>query len=145
MKGIFPRACTPEQRDRYCGKSVNGDFQPGILRFHGGYPTDTSWTEDLYQFCVSLRFIRPQAKAWGYTNQACLHRLRTAHFHKETVLVDIVHPQQNWQVKSNDTNNKDAGAFIEISLYQPELRFGISSNKILEDTEWKIIWKSIKP
>jgi hypothetical protein len=43
---------------------------------------------------VSLPFIRPQAKAWGYTYcfaepegyQACLHRLRTAHFHKETVL-----------------------------------------------------------
>ncbi|MDJ0675476.1 MAG: RAMP superfamily protein [Calothrix sp. MO_167.B42] len=99
MKGIFRRACTPEQRDRYCGKSVNGDFQPGILRFHGGYPTDTAWTEDL---------------------------------------VDIVHPQQDWQVKSN---HKDGGAFIQISLSQPELKFGISSNQVLEDTEWETIWQ----
>lgn len=100
MKGIFRRACTKEQRDRYCGKSLpDGDFQPGILRFHGGYPTDTTWTENL---------------------------------------VDIVHPQQNWQVKSS---NKDTGAFIQISLHKPELRFGISSNTPLEDSEWEIIWK----
>ncbi len=99
MKGIFRRACTPEQRDRYCGKSVDGEFQPGILRFHGGYPTDTAWTEDL---------------------------------------VDIVHPQQDWQVKSN---RKEGGAFIQISLSQPELRFGISSNKNLDDTEWETIWQ----
>ncbi|MDF5722365.1 MAG: RAMP superfamily protein [Rhizonema sp. PD37] len=100
MKGIFRRACTKEQREVYCGKSLpDGDFQPGILRFHGGYPTDTTWTENL---------------------------------------VDIVHPQQNWQVKSSQ---KDGGAFIQISLHQPELRFGISSNTSLEDSEWEIIWK----
>jgi len=99
MKGIFRRACTKEQAERYCGKSLpDGDFQPGILRFHGAYPTDTAWTEDL---------------------------------------VDIVHPQQNWQVKSSQ---KDNGAFIQISLYKPELRFSISSHTSLADSEWKIIW-----
>jgi len=99
MKGIFRRACTKEQAERYCGKSLpDGDFQPGILRFHGAYPTDTAWTENL---------------------------------------VDIVHPQQNWQVKSSQ---RDSGAFIQISLHQPELRFGISSNTLLPDSEWKIIW-----
>lgn len=98
MKGIFRRACTPEQAERYCGKSLGGDLQPGILRFHGGYPTDTSWTESL---------------------------------------VDIVHPQQNWQVKSG---NKDSGAFVQISLYKPKLQFGISSIISLEESEWAIIW-----
>lgn len=99
MKGIFRRACTKEQRDLYCGKSLpDGNFQPGILRFHGGYPTDTTWTQDL---------------------------------------VDIVHPQQNWQVKSS---HKDHGAFIQISLHKPELRFSISSNTLLENSEWTIIW-----
>jgi CRISPR-associated protein Cmr6 len=98
MKGIFRRACTKEERDRYCGRSIDGDFQPGILRFHGGYPTDTAWTEDL---------------------------------------VDIVHPQQGWQVKSN---NKEGGAFIQISLHKPELKFGISSNTVLEDAEWETVW-----
>ncbi|MBW4482996.1 MAG: RAMP superfamily protein [Tildeniella torsiva UHER 1998/13D] len=52
MKGVFRAVCravcTPEQTDRYCGKELpGGDFQPGILRFHGGYPTSTDWTEGL--------------------------------------------------------------------------------------------------
>ncbi|MDX2098054.1 MAG: hypothetical protein SFW36_09790 [Leptolyngbyaceae cyanobacterium bins.59] len=99
MKGVFRRACTPEQADRYCGKELPGsDFQPGILRFQGGYPTTTDWTESL---------------------------------------IDIVHPQQDWQVKSN---TKSVGAFTQISLYEPELRFGISSTIPLNDAEWEEIW-----
>ncbi len=100
MKGIFRRACTLEQAQRYCGKDISrGDFQPGILRFHGGYPTDTRWQENL---------------------------------------VDIVHPQQDWQVK---TDNKSSGAFVQISLYKPQLEFGISSTEALTESEWETIWK----
>ena len=99
MKGVFRRACTLEQAERYCGKSLSGgDFEPGVLRFHGGYPTDNSWTKNL---------------------------------------VDIVHPQQGWQVK---TDSKDGGAFVQISLYKPELQFGISSTVPLEFSEWDEIW-----
>ncbi|MEH2011571.1 hypothetical protein [Nostoc sp.] len=84
MKGIFRRACTIiEQAECYCGKDIKGgDFQPGILRFHGGYPTSDTWQENL---------------------------------------VDIVHPQQDWQVKDD---KKSAGAFVQISLCKPELIFG---------------------
>uniref|UniRef100_B8HYU5 RAMP superfamily protein n=1 Tax=Cyanothece sp. (strain PCC 7425 / ATCC 29141) TaxID=395961 RepID=B8HYU5_CYAP4 len=99
MKGMFRRACTPAQADRYCGRPLPGnDWQPGILRFHGGYPIEQNWTEHL---------------------------------------VDIVHPQQSWQVKSND---KEGGAFVQISLYKPILRFGISSTLPLEPSEWDDIW-----
>ncbi|MGD2182157.1 RAMP superfamily protein [Lusitaniella coriacea] len=99
MKGVFRRVCTPQQADRYCGKKLTGgDFEPGILRFHGGYPTDDRWQEGL---------------------------------------VDIVHPQQNWQVKSD---RKDGGAFALISLYKPTLRFGISSTKP-EKTDWEEVWE----
>ncbi len=58
-------------------------------------------------------------------------------------LVDLVHPQQGWQVETTDTTNKPRGesAFALISLYQPELKFGISSNKTLEQAEWDTIWK----
>ena len=46
MKGIFRRACTPEQAAFYCGKPLpNRDWQPGILRFHGGYPINDNWTD----------------------------------------------------------------------------------------------------
>lgn len=97
MKGAFRKACRSMAADKvnyYCGDADN----PGILRFHGGYPTDDSWQEDL---------------------------------------VDIVHPQQDWQVKSN----KSSSAFALISLYQPELRFGISSVDTLSEEEWESIWQ----
>ena len=39
MKGIFRRACTPEQANRYCGQNRGRDgMEPGILRFLGGLP-----------------------------------------------------------------------------------------------------------
>ncbi len=53
-------------------------------------------------------------------------------------LVDIVHPQQSWQVKSND---KEGGAFVQISLYKPTLRFKLSSTETLDETEWDAIWE----
>lgn len=58
-------------------------------------------------------------------------------------LVDLVHPQQGWQVKTNNTRSKPKGesAFALISLYQPELKFGISSNEDLDSSEWQQIWQ----
>jgi CRISPR-associated protein Cmr6 len=48
MKGAFKRACSPEQKERYCGKELEkGDCIPGILRFHGAYPTDAKWRNNL--------------------------------------------------------------------------------------------------
>ena len=48
MKGAFRRACTPAQIDRYCGRKIGkNDCEPGILRFHGGYPVDDSWQDGL--------------------------------------------------------------------------------------------------
>ena len=103
MKGAFLQACrniAPDRVNDYCGDADN----PGCLRFHGGYPVDDSWQEDL---------------------------------------VDLVHPQQGWQVKTNNTRNKPKGesAFALISLYQPELKFGISSNQDLNQDEWSEIWQ----
>ncbi len=97
MKGAFLRACTPEQAKRYCGGKT-ASTQPGILRFHGGYPQDDTW--------------------------------------KQSELVDVIHPQQDWQIKSNASHS----AFLQISLYQPTLLFGISSTVKLDKTEWITIW-----
>ncbi len=48
MKGVFRRACNPAQLGRYCGRETGqNDCEPGILRFHGGYPTDASWQDGL--------------------------------------------------------------------------------------------------
>jgi CRISPR-associated protein Cmr6 len=102
MKGAFRHACTTKaQSDRYCGKKTdNNDYNPGILRFHGGYPIDDSWQDGL---------------------------------------VDIVHPQQSKQVGTEGEGK--GSAFAMISLYQPTLRFGISSTVDLEQAEWDEIWK----
>ncbi len=97
MKGLFRRACTLAQAALYCGHTSGNDFVPGILRFHGGYPVDTGWTEGL---------------------------------------VDIVHPQQSFQVKSDQ---REGGAFIQISLYKPTLEFGISS-QISDSVDWEEVW-----
>ncbi|TYQ30422.1 RAMP superfamily CRISPR-associated protein [Pseudanabaena sp. UWO310] len=60
MKGAFRQACKRLFRDRlgkYCGQEISkGDFSPGILRFHGGYPVDSSWTDGL------VDLIHPQQK-----------------------------------------------------------------------------------
>lgn len=96
MKGIFRRACTPAQALKYCGDK--DDQSPGILRFHGAYPTSTDWQENL---------------------------------------VDIVHPQQDRQVKKEGRSS----AFIQISLDRPELEFGISSVETDEKTDWERVWE----
>jgi CRISPR-associated protein Cmr6 len=97
MKGLFRRGCTKAQAQKYCGRTLKpGDWAPGSLRFQGGYPIDTSWTEGL---------------------------------------VDIVHPQQGWQVEDQ---SKKSSAFAQISLYKPTLRFGISSTDA--ETDWDEVW-----
>ncbi len=55
-------------------------------------------------------------------------------------LVDIVHPQQKWQVTTHDTDDKPRGetGFALISLLQPTIKFGISS--LLPETDWEEIW-----
>jgi len=52
-------------------------------------------------------------------------------------LVDVVHPQEDWQVKKNGSHS----AFIQISLHQPTLVFGISSTVELSEEEWTTIWE----
>ncbi|MBD2327966.1 hypothetical protein H6G21_13865 [Alkalinema sp. FACHB-956] len=46
MKGAFRKACSDQaKRERYCGGEDKDTkrTQPGILRFHGGYPIDDEW------------------------------------------------------------------------------------------------------
>ncbi|MGK7924280.1 MAG: RAMP superfamily CRISPR-associated protein [Spirulina sp.] len=54
-----------------------------------------------------------------------------------SALIDLVHPQQAWQMQGQEAHS----AFLQISLYKPRLRFGISSRKALAAEEWETIWK----
>jgi len=55
-------------------------------------------------------------------------------------LVDIVHPQQKWQVQTANTGEKPGNetGFALISLWEPAIKFGISS--LLPDTDWEEVW-----
>jgi CRISPR-associated protein Cmr6 len=57
-------------------------------------------------------------------------------------LLDLVHPQQGWQLKTLDTTKKPGGesAYAQVSLYKPNLRFVISSPKVLPPEQWQQIW-----
>ena len=104
IKGLFRRACrnscTPEKLMKWCGGQLaNGELQSGLLRFHGTWPSDSSWTEGL---------------------------------------LDVAHPQQNWQVGyENGGERHNANAIV--SLHQPILRIGLSSYKPLDKDEWEEI------
>lgn len=58
-------------------------------------------------------------------------------------LVDLVHPQQGWQVKNQQTNSRTSGesAYALVSLNQPTLRFAISSIKPLSPEQWQEVWR----
>ncbi len=56
---------------------------------------------------------------------------------KKERLVDVVHSQQKRQVMENAVTS----ANVQISLYQCQLKFGISSNKQLGKQEWDEIWQ----
>jgi len=114
MKGAFRKACEQMEKakelpvgtsDLYCGTkpSKNKDensTKPGILRFHGGYPINNGWTENL---------------------------------------IDVVHPQQGWQV--GIPQQESHSAKVLISLYKPNLQFGISSTLDLDKAQWQQIWQ----
>lgn len=57
---------------------------------------------------------------------------------KRDRLVDVVHGQQSYQVIKNSANHT---ANVQISLYQPTFKFGISSKESLSKQEWNKIWE----
>ncbi len=101
IKGLFRRVCPVARLQRWCGSPcASGDLSPGILRFHGAWPTDVGWTNGL---------------------------------------LDVAHPQQNWQVGFN--NGRDPhSAFGVVSLHQPRLQVGLSStDPSISAAEWEEI------
>jgi CRISPR-associated protein Cmr6 len=59
-------------------------------------------------------------------------------------LVDIVHPQQSWQMKEMDPTKKpkNESAFTLLSLYKPIIKFAVSSQlKDIDSTiDWEEVW-----
>jgi len=53
-------------------------------------------------------------------------------------LVDIAHAQEKYQVRDSEASHN---ANVQISLYRPKFKFGISSSKTLSSEEWEEIRK----
>jgi CRISPR-associated protein Cmr6 len=54
-------------------------------------------------------------------------------------MVDIVHPQENWQLDGTRLSHETPK--VQISLYQPIFIFGISSTQDLPAAAWELIWQ----
>jgi len=104
----------------YPGASMKGAFLRSCTREQGIRYCGTQTTQDTKPGILRFHGAYPKDDSW-----------------REQQLIDIVHPQEEWQVKNNNSHS----AFLQISLYQPTLVFGISSNIELDDTEWQTIWE----
>ena len=102
IKGLFRRACAAGQLEDWCGSS--DAKKPGVLRFHGAWLMDSSWTAKL---------------------------------------LDVTHPQQNWQIgfeKGGENHNANA----IVSLYKPTLYIGLSSSADLNQYDWVSIEATLR-
>jgi len=106
IKGLFRRACPPQRLLRWCGSPcAAGDLSPGILRFHGAWPADGTWSSGL---------------------------------------LDVAHPQQNWQVGFTK-GRENHSAFGVVSLHRPRLQIGLScSDPDITPGEWEEIEDTLK-
>jgi CRISPR-associated protein Cmr6 len=120
MKGAFRAAC---QREEKAGKIPKGTTD----RYCGN--NDTNKDSDAQPDIIRFHGGYPINQGW------------------QKKLLDIVHPQQQWQVRVMDTCKKPSNesAFALISLYKPTLRFEIScsSSKIDWDEIWNIWEKAL--
>ncbi|WP_242039573.1 hypothetical protein [Anabaena sphaerica] len=138
MKGAFLRSCNPEQAMKYCGGKNLTPQPPSLPLPNPLLRGEGTNGENLKPLSLQERGLER-----GFTNNETkpgILRFHGAYPEDdswcEQPLIDVVHPQQDWQVKNNDSHS----AFLQISLYQPTLVFGISSNIELDDSEWEIIW-----
>jgi CRISPR-associated protein Cmr6 len=103
MKGAFRRACeTDEQALLFCGQSKTenaDDTQQGILRFHGGYPVDTSWIKGL------VDIIHPQGdkqviqdETTGAKSQISLNYIEIKFGISSTIPSDKVDWETVWKI-----------------------------------------------
>jgi CRISPR-associated protein Cmr6 len=97
VKGLFKRACSPEQWPRLCGTGEKS----GKIRFHGAYP---------------LNHWAPKVKAIIRRDNQDFQEVRY-------LCLDITHPQQSRQVERQESTT----AIAHINFHKPTLVFEFSS------------------
>jgi CRISPR-associated protein Cmr6 len=112
MKGAFRRACTSEEKLRYCGGEKDGEVYPGILRFHGSYPKNAEW---LHSSLVDV--VHPQ-EDWQFKDQSRHSALIQISLYKPTFVFGI----------SSTKLPEDASEWTRIwEIWQIALERGIGS------------------
>jgi len=119
VKGVFRRACSESQKQKYCGDEKKLAPSDLGLRFHGAYPVgDWSGSHEV-KIGKDISEVRYR-------------------------MLDVVHPQQERQVGSDKKQN--ATALASVSLHKPTMIFEFSGDKLTED-DWKevenIFWQAI--
>ena len=106
------------------GSSMKGTFLRACRRLHPEKVLDYCGGEDSAKNLHPglLRFHGGYADSPKWLNRS---------------LVDVVHPQEDWQVKGQDSHS----ALIQISLYKPKFAFGMSSTKPLTSEQWEQVWE----
>lgn len=116
VKGLFerlarthPKEETQREIRRYCGDAES----QGLLRFHGAYPVGN----------------------WAGTHQVRTQRYGQTQIETRHRMVDVVHPQQDRQVKEQGRPQ----AIAVVSFYQPELIFELSAQPklSLDEAGWE--------
>lgn len=125
MKGAFLRACWAEQAE-------GNILEEKVLLYCGGEVPENG-TKTTKPGILRFHGGYPKNDNWKKRDLG-----------KKRNLVDVVHPQENWQVTGE--NEGEHSAMIQISLYKPVFVFGISLMKqlhhqSLSEDEWKTIWR----
>jgi CRISPR-associated protein Cmr6 len=122
VKGLFERLSRSDQISlelkekvkKYCGNAES----PGTLRFHGAYPVGD----------------------WAGTKTVKFWRNGAQEIEKRYRVIDVVHPQQQRQVRGIGSPK----AIALVSFYQPTFIFELSSPLSLSPDEWKNIGGLLK-
>jgi len=115
MKGAFRHVCPPELVLELCGSdNRDGDPQPGILRFHGGYPTSMDWGDRT----LLVDLVHPQqGRQVGWSDKTT----------SANVLISLFQPTFKFGISSSQLP-PDSPRWKEIqAIWEKALSYGLGS------------------
>lgn len=102
IKGLFRRACTRENSKRWCGsspeRSHGQEGSPGILRFHGAWPTDPHWQDRL----LDVVHGQQRWQIWDPDFDRQLYRWNPKIRHNANAIISLYRPELSVAVSTND-------------------------------------------
>jgi CRISPR-associated protein Cmr6 len=129
------------------GSSIKGLFRRLLELDCVSTEWKKKWNAKIKDYCGDrdnpgkLRFLKAYAVGdWAGTKQVEVFHNGSSHMETRYCMVDVVHPQQDRQVKGTGS----AKAIALISLFQPTMIFELSSSVQFSPEEWKDIGGLLK-